>query len=359
MAEINFGLGLAVGFQSGFGTINATVQGLAGALTLTDGIVLGEASAGVGESGIDLAFLREQRDVAPIVSSFTKQFPTFLNRRVDRFTVAVQLKGSGTIALSGLAANPPVDADMNLANNYEGLDALLRAAGLAGAAWGSGVGHQYVPAAVQPLTAKVWSGSGSNAVAYVLMDCVVSTLSIVFTPGDVAIATFEIAGTVVSHTGGVTMPTFAFGHVATISAPTVVNVGHVYGIGGAPRDFSELELTIENDVEDVPASNSTTGFRSRQTGRRIGATATILADTGNDDYEDDRLIATSAIVDDLSFTVGLAATAGSEVKAYFVSLNNPNLVRKEETKVGGAKALALTLEATALSANAEFELRFV
>lgn len=358
MAEVTSGFGVAAGSQSGFGTINATVQGLTGALGISNGIILGDAGSGVGESGIELALSRASRDLAAVSGSYTKQFPTFLRRDLDKLTITLQLKGSGTVALSGLAANPPVDADMSLATNYPGLDALLKAAGLTGGAWGAGVGHSYVPAAVVPATIKVWAGIGSNSVAYVFQDCVCK-MTVDFTPGDVALATFEISGTVVSATGGTTFPTFTFGHLSTISAPVVQNVAHSFGIGAAARDFSELSITVDSLIETFPASNSSTGERQRQTGRTITAEGIINRDTGDDDYEDTRMAATTATTDDLTFTVGSAATAGAEVKAFAVFFNNPNVTKLEPTTVGSASAASVALEATATSANAEFELRFI
>lgn len=358
MAEVGFALGLIAGSQVGFGTVNATIQGATGALGIANGVVLGDASSGVGESGIDLAFVRVSRELAPVSGSFTKQFPTFLRRDLDRFTIAVQLKGSGPIASSGLASNPVVDGDMDLSANYPGLHALFRALGLSGAAWGGGVGYSYMPASVLPATVKVWDGAGANATAYVIQDCVVADFSIKFAPGDVAVATFEIAGTVLSHATE-TFPTFTYGHLATISAPTLVSAAHSYGIGAVARDFSELELTINTNVEQFSASNSPTGFRPRQTRRDIGATVTLLADTGDPDYEDARMIATGASADDLTFNCGAAAVALGEVKGFAVFLNNPSVARHEIAKVGDAKALTLTLEATGTTVNSEFELRFI
>lgn len=359
MAEIAFAFGLAAGTQVALGTINATIQGLTGALVIADGIVLGDAGSGVGESGIDFSTARESRELAPVTGSFTNQHPTLLRRVVDRLTVSVQLKGAGLIASSGLASNPPVDADMNLQNNYPGLHALLRSAGWTGAAWGAGVGHSYTPADAAPITIKLWSGSSTNCVATVLQDCVARNLSIKFVPGDVAIATFDLSGTIVSVTGGVTLPTFAYAHIASISAPTLVSAAHSWGIGAALRDFTELTMTCEQEVEDIPSSNAATGVRSRQQSRKITVEATIVGDSGDDDYEETRLNASSASTDDLTFLLGAAAVALGEVKGVQVFLNNPVTERIQDDKVGSSKARAVTIRATATVAGGEAELRFI
>ena len=363
MAEIGFGLALAVGSQSALGTINATVQALAGALGITNGILLGDAS-GTGESGFDFAVAREARDQADVSLSFTAQPATFLRRTVETFTIALQLKGAGTVALAGLAASPVVDGDLDISVNYPGLYALLRASGWVGAA-DAGATDAFIltPEDAVPFTAKLWSGQGSNAVASVLMDCIVNSLSIDFTPGEVAVATFECQGTVVSQTGGTTAPTLTFGHIASISAPTLISAGHSFGIGAAARDFESLTLTISQEVEETGASNSPTGKRQRQTRRRITFDAVILADTGDDDFEEALLATTSAPTADLIFNLwgptAAAVAPSGEVRSLTIEVLNVEIKRIAEAKVGSAKARQISGQATGPTAESEARIIFI
>jgi hypothetical protein len=240
---VNFGLGVAVGIQaSGAGTVNATIAALTGALTLADGLIRGDPSGGSGETGISISVARDERASADVTGSYTRTPGTFLLES-GTVTIVCALRGAGNAA-----TGTPVDGDMSLATKYPGLDALLKASGLTGGAWGSGVGHQYIPAAAVPITLKVWEGEAAATTgnAWVLMDCFAS-LSMDFTPGDVPIATFTIPiGSVSAFTAALTVPTFAYGTVASESSPIVKNVGNIWGPADA-RGFASLSVTVDND----------------------------------------------------------------------------------------------------------------
>ena len=77
MADQNWNIGIAIGVQSAFDTINATVRDLSGSLGVSDGIVLGDLESGDAESGITVPDIeRIFRAVADV--GFTRNFSTFL-----------------------------------------------------------------------------------------------------------------------------------------------------------------------------------------------------------------------------------------------------------------------------------------
>jgi hypothetical protein len=351
MAQITWGIGLAAKVQAVDGTPEVFATG--GALTLAaDGIVLGDAGSGIGESGIDFALERIDSAVAPITSSFTAQFPSFVRREVAKLSITVQAKGSGRTS-----SNPTVDADFDVSTHYPGLNALLRSAGLTGSAWGTGVGHSYVPASAANITVKIWVGTGTGAVLYIIYDCT-AKLTMALTPGEIALWTFEIEGTLSSHDATVTLPTFAYSTVSTTSAPVLASAAHSFGIGAAARGFSDMTITLDNRIEEVPDSNAVGGITKRQTARDVSLSATLYADTGDEDYEDTLLAATVATTDDVTFVVGAATAISSAAVDWRINFNNPNLKSQEVAKLGPSVARTIELQATATSANAEFELIF-
>ena len=354
---VNFGLGVAVGVQgSGLGTVNSTIAGLTGSLGLSDGLVLGDPSGGVGETGISISLERSERDAVDVTGSFTRQAGTFLSEG-GTITIVCALRGAGNTATA-----TPVDADMALSTTYPGLNALLRAAGWNGSAWGSGVGHQYVPAAAAPVTVKLWEGEAAATTgnAWVAMDCFAS-LSIDFTPGDVPIATFTIPiGSVYSFTAALTVPTFTYGTVASVSSPVVKNVGNVWGPADA-RGFSSLTVSIDSEIEETPDSNSTNGTTSRQTGRSITISGELYSEDSDTDFERAKLVGTTAPTEDMTFTVGTAAdgTATNPCLGFIAAFNNIVVTSLEPAKIGPYQGHAVEGYCTATSANAEGSLTFI
>lgn len=352
---VDFGLAVAVGVQgSGLGTVNATIKALSGSLALADGLVLGDPSGGAGETGIGLALTREERDAVDVSGSFTRQPGTFLSESGE-LTIVCALRGAGNNA-----TGTPVDGDMSLATYYPGLDALLKASGLTGGAWGSGVGHQYVPASAVPVTVKVWEGASGSSVnnAWVLMDCFAS-VSIDFTPGDVPIATFTLQiGSVESFSAGIALPTFSYGTVASVSSPVVKNVGAAWGPADA-RGFSELTVEVSPELEETPDSNAVNGATVRQTGRSVTISGTFYSEDSDTDFERAKLIGTTAPTEDLTFTVGSAATGGNPVLGFSWSLNNIVVTALEPAKTGPSLSHTIEGYCTGASANTELALTFI
>jgi hypothetical protein len=341
--QYDFLLGAAFGAQTTRGTADATIAALAGALTEADGLILGDPDSGVGETGISFGLTRAFRDKAVVTGSFSRSFSDFISRQVDSFELAFPLKGAGT-------TTPTLDADYQLA---AGLDELLAACGLPGAAWAGGTGWAHQPASNSLVTAKLWFGDqGTNSIAIVVKDVESSQLALEFTPGSVGIATASLTG-VFESVAIETTPTFDYGLQNTVSAPTIRSVGHNWGLTAALRGFSEMTITIDNESETVPDSNSAAGTVERQTGRTIGIEATIFAEDNADlDFELDQLAETNiASAQQLDFQVG---TSG-EANAYQIVVPSPELQSWTPNKLGASQAYDLVWVARSATANAEFD----
>jgi hypothetical protein len=348
MAAITWAIGMACKVEASPGTPETFATG--DPLALSDGIVLGDASAGIGESGIDFELARIDKAIAPVTSSFTAQFPSFLRREVAKLSITVQGKGSGTDTGAAVAA-----ADFDWSTLYPGFDALLRASGLTGAAVAAT--RSYTPASAAPITVKLWVGSGALAVLYVVTNCV-AKMTMSMPAGDISLWTFEIQGTVSSHSAAVTTPVFNYGVVATTSAPVVQLTAHSFGISAEARGFTDMSIVIDNAIEDVPDSNQTDGITKRQTDRAVTLSTTLYASATDEDYEDTLLAATSATTDDVIFKVGSVTAINSPAVNWNVVFKNPNLTKSAPVKIGPSVGRAIELQATATSANAEFELNF-
>jgi len=358
----DFGLGVAVGTQAGgLGSVNATTAAQSGTVDVTsDGAVLGDPSGGIGETGIGFTTTREEQDVSDVSLSYTRQPGSFLSES-GTITITCALRGAGNTA-----AATPVDGDMNLATHYPGLDALLKSAGLTGAAWtgAPNVGHVYVPAAAVPCTIKVWEGANASTKnnAFVFMDCF-SSLSLEFKPGSVPLATFTIPiGSVYLPTTylGIAAPTFSYGTVASVSSPIVKAVANSWG-GSENRGFSDLTISIDSKIEETEDSNSTNGMTSRQTGRSVTISGTLYSEETNTDFERERLIGISAPTNNLTFTVGTAAdgTATNPCLAFYVACNKVVVSSREPAKIGPSMGQKVDGYCTGATANTEFELRFI
>jgi hypothetical protein len=346
MAEINFAMGLVVGTQNANGDLNSVVSS---ATTIADlaagggdpkaGGVLGDSDSGIGETGIEIEFTREQRDRSPVSGSLTAQQGEFLREAISGFEIGWVLKGSG-------AGTVAADADHTLQN---GRDALLEGMGLLGGAWGSGIGWRYAPGSAKALTVALWIGPNK----WVFQDCTASG-SIEFTPAGLAIVKSRVAvGSVASFSSPGFPGTVNYGTQASLSAPVVQGVAHTWG---ALRGFTGLTLDFDNEIEELEDSNAATGKRSRPTGRTITAEATIWADDADSDFERANLVSTSAPTTLLNFTVGTAATPPAN--AFEVRLTNPQALTLKPTRLQDKLGYELTLQAVDDAANGEFELIF-
>ena len=341
MGEVTFNIAAAFGVQSVLGTADATIAALTTSVDETDGLVLGDPESGIGESGIDFAIARSLREKADVSPSFTKQPSDFIGESIETFEISWALKGNGATATpsAGEAIPDP------------GIDALLQACGLTGAN-GTAPDYVYTPAASQIITAKVWV----NGMAWVVKD-IVGSLSIDFPPGSVAVATATLAG-VIDSFAVEAIPTLDFGNQGTLSAPSVAEVGHNWGISAASRGFSTATLGIDSGTQDVPDSNAEAGNRTRQTSRTITMEATIFGDDGDIDFERAELVRTTAPTEPQTFTVGTPAGAADTINAITVLLANPETRSAKPNKLGASYAIDVSLVAVDESANGEFTLTF-
>lgn len=342
MPEFDFEIGIAFGPQTTLGTWDDPVSG---AINLDDGLILGDRASGAKESGIDFSTARILREKPDLGSSFTRQASDFRREGVDTFRFSFPLAGNRlTVGAT------PLDSEFE---HQQGIKALLAACGLVGIADASGVGFRYTPTKISgnEASASLWS-SGSK---YQIKD-IVGSLEIVFTPGDIAIATATLTG-LVDDLVPEAFPTLDFEEQATISAPSVEEVAHSWGIGAVARGFQELTIRIDNNLTDFGDANAEGGFRKRQGRRTIGATGIIIGDSADIDFERNELVRTSAPTDDLTFQVGAVTPASSSAVAYKVEIFNPEVLNLRNQEQGEVHTSAVELAATQVSGSEDDEFR--
>jgi len=374
MAKIPFAFGLALDSQSGFGTVNSTIKGLAdgggsgtgGEIISVDGLILGSRDAGDANTGITLpTFEREGQERADVAGSFTKTLDSFLRQVPNGFDVTFEFKGNGRTA-----GSPPVDADFHPVTAF---DAMLRAAGTtpsAGATQGTGgAGQTYQPAALLPASAKLWFGSSaaSDTVAVVLMDLVASGFSLEITPGGLALVTVTFEGKVESESGGNVFPTFDAAQIQatpttgdgnqTISAPVAQSIGNSWS---TTRGFAgPFTIEVSQTIEDVPDSNAVDGIEKLQTDRTVELSGPIYVDDAGETFEKDQLTTTSLPSTPLSFTVGTAAADGETIDAFFFQMDHPLAREVKYNSVGNQLVAEVTLEAKDDTADQEAEFQLI
>lgn len=349
MADQEFKIGFAIGVQSGFGTPNATIAGLSGSLSSSDGIVLGDRESGDAESGILIPSIESAfREVAAVSGSFTEQADAFLRAVVNGFGIALPLQGNGATATPATGEAQPL----------AGIDATLQSLGLAGAnGTAPVVAYTPVSGATVYSTIKLWIGD----LSFVFTDCIVESGQVVFTPGGNGILTANFAvGThdpATDFADGVTFPTFDYTTQASLAAPTVEGVNFTWG---QVRGFNTLTLNIENTIEEAGDSNvASTGLRQTQTRRMFTIDGTLYLDDGDSDFEYQGLVSSSAPTADLSFQVGDVAGAAEVLNAYLVEVNNLQAKAIKYNRIGTATVVELTgAKATATAAGGEFTLTF-
>jgi hypothetical protein len=360
MAEIPFLLGAIFETQTTRGTATtmpaiAGGAGTAGAFNIADGAVLGDPSAGAGESGISLSLGKTITEKAVQTGSFTRDFANYVARTVETFSIAVPLKGNGATATTPVAENFTPDL---------GIVALLRAAGLTGAE--SGATWQFTPVSSNLITAAVMFGNeSSNGVQAIIKDIEAKTLTLDFTPGESAVATYDLGGILdsVNESGSWPAAPFEYGNQSTLSAPAVESVAFQWGPSTpAARSvgFSQLSVVIDLGAEDVPSSNATGGIVPRQTGRDITITGVIDAVSTDATYELDQLAESLiANADPISFQVGTVAGAADTCNAYKILCADPELISLEAADpLGNSQAWSIELKARSATANGEFEWTF-
>ncbi len=344
MAGETWQVAVAVGVQSAFGTINSTIQALSGSIASSDGIVLGDRESGDGASGITLPqYVRQQRERADVGGSFTPQASSFQRVDVQGMAIAFELKGNGA------TATPAVGEALPLA----GIDALLRMSGLTGASGGSGAEYDYTPSATSTYgTIKLWDGD----VAYVFQDCIVETLTLPCTGGEVSVASAAIrVGSLTSVTPGVTFPTLNYTTQASLSAPTMVSAGYSYGVS---RDFQSAQIDVSNSVVEIPSGNAVTGLRLSQDQRRFNIDFLTEMDSADTDFDDNEIAKAVAPTADATWRIGTAAGAADTINGVNFAVNNIQQITNKGERAGDVRANRITGYATATSGGGEFTLTF-
>jgi hypothetical protein len=350
MPKFDFGVAIAFATQTAEGTYNATLDAITTSLSYTQGLVLGDASAGVNKSGLSLGIGRRKEDKAFIGSTFTKPISNFLAAEVPTFTFTMPFCGPRSNA-----ASPPVAAN---ATPIVGLDALLEGMGLTGASWGSGTGWQYVYGSTLPISALIYYFGNRLE----LLDCRVSG-SIVFEPKSYPklTATVEV-GSVKDHSlPGYSVPaTLTYGAQASESAPVIQAVNNTWR---EARGFSSATLSITPTYESIGDSNAITGEVKEQTDRETVFTATIFADDTTDEGHEYEQVTADAegTLDQLSFLVGDAMTAGNPAKAVGIVMPYPEATEATIAALGTKAAHEISLSARGYSlgsGNDELEINF-
>jgi hypothetical protein len=349
--ELFNGIALAIGAQSGFGTVNSTVKALSGALVVGDGIILGDRNSGQAETGITLPnFSRVVREVAPV--NFTQSADSYLYTAVEGLAISFPLKGNGADA-----GAPTVDA----AKPDAGIDILYATAGLVGATGTAPPDYKYNPTtAVEYSTIHLWVAD----LDFILQDCSVETLEFACTAGEPVIVTANFkVGSVESRNQGVTFPTFTWGAQSSLAPPACEGVN--FTNFGLVRGFEELTITMSNDVAEYGDSNvDVTGKRIDFNPRTITVDGRMYVHGNVGTGSEAAMVAlekTSAPTDDLSFQLGTADVGGAETElnAALVQVNNLEAKDIHYDRTGRNLVVELSgCKATGLTQGSEFQLTY-
>ena len=344
MADVGFQIAIAVGLQSDFDTISATIPGLSGALDETDGIVLGDRESGDFESGISAPqFVRESRAVADVPGSFTAAGDTFLRASADGLEISWHVKGNGVVSTPSASQAKP----------HEGIDALHEMAGLVGSAGTSPV-YNYTPRKTSTVggitkygTVKLWIGD----LAWVLKSCTVSSFRLSVQPSGIIVATAALqVGSIASLTDSVTFPTFDYGTQASLSANTVQNVTTNWG---ATRGWESLEIEIANSIEFAQDSAQPDGQRLIQTGRRVNVSSRLYVDSSDSDWEFQALQLSAAPTADLTFQLGAIAGAADPLNALRVDVDDLQVTSMKPSPTGEVLVAEIEGHGTGLTGGSE------
>jgi len=346
MATFTREVGIIFGSQSVEGTADSTVAAQTTA-SLANGAVRGDVASGIVESGVTHAFTRRLRESGPVTGGFTELASDFLEEEIA-LSFAFPMAGNRETSSS-----PVVDEDFD---HDQGINDLLAACGLAGAADASGTDAWiYTPADVSIATARIFD----SGVAWVIRD-IRGDWSLAQTPGEVGIMTCTLSGIVDSFDAAETFPTFSYGVQATVNAPSVKSVAAAWNI---TRGWTDLTISCVNEIETIPDSNSSTGSGFEQNGRTITVAMTIRDDSTDTDFSRTHLIAETAPTDDLIYTVfdstGTPTGVGESALAYKIEANNLEVQSYTPDVAGKKSASNVTAICTGLTDGSEFALTFL
>jgi hypothetical protein len=361
MADQTWAVALAIGVQSAFGTINATIRDLdTGTWTpdSTDGFVLGDKNSGDAESGITIPnFERIVREVAKVEASFTEQADAFLRTAVTGLAITLPTQGNG------LDAGAPTADAASLAATLPGRDAIYQCAGLTESTGAAPPDIDYDPRATAVYaTIKLWIGSGGTGMSYVFKDCIIESLAWVLTPGGNCIETSSLkVGSLDTAAVGAAFPAVAYGTQASMAAPVVEGV--TFNIfGQSTHSFENLTITCQNTIEEYQDSAvTTTGIRQAQTRRQFLVDGTLYVTSDDVDAAYTEHVNTSVPTNDLTAQIGDPDVGGAEtaLNAFLFSVFNLEAKGIKFNRIGTATVVELSgCKATSATAGTEFSLTF-
>lgn len=323
---------------------SATIDALTTTVTTAGGLVVGVGSTGDGGSGIELPeHERIGLELSRLSSSAVAS--SFLREQLSSLKITFPMAGA-----RNTSSNPTVDADFDIATHFPGYDAILRAGGVAGSAWGGGVGHNCLIAA--PTSAYMAVFFGGLKVVY---SEVYTTLKFILTPGEAGLVEATFSAGAVGSWGAQTLSTVTPGNQAT-APPIVANAANAWG---ATRPFTSLEIEIDPNVTQSPDSNAATGLRIASEAIDVKFKTQIYAATSDPDYERDQAISTSAPTGDIIFAIGSATAVSSTCNSYTVNLNNITPDKYKPVKIGTYLGWEVEGTCNAISsASTEFALLF-
>jgi hypothetical protein len=339
-------------YEDNLDTISATLQGDPD--NTDDGLVLGDAESGEGGSGLSLTLGRTNRPKAVVGASFTRDISDFLRLDVPTFSFSWPFCGNR----ADTHATTVADADFQPS---VGVDGILEAAGLAGTTWDGGIGYTYEPGGTNLMSALIYYYGNRLE----LLDCRVSSMSVNYTPGSIAIATAEIAVGSVKDPADNTattqaLPDLTYGPQSSVSAPVIESINNVWS---QDRGFSSLTLTVNNTIEEIPDSNAVAGRVFEISAQEFLIDATLFVDDDGDDevFALNQALATAnGDLSEFSFTVGTAQTStSSPATAHKISLLDPELITTGPTKLGTKAGNVISLVGRSATANSEFDLTFI
>ena len=313
-----------------------------------EGLILGDASAGVAESGLEFALGRLSNEGSPLGSSFSRGLSDFLGYELNQFSVTIPFCGNrSTVGLL------PTDIEVQPIN---ALSALLEALGMTGVAAGGGP------------PGDIWNFSSTSRVASGLVyyngtrvgirDIRVADVSIELAPGGIPIATFGLRGTVAYDpepddiSDGLTLD---YGDQDDVSAPVVEGVGNTWG---PVEGWSQMSLTVTNDLQEVGDSNQTPALSDEPAGRVSQFSATLYTQDSNKDYGAEQIRA--AIVGDLNaigWNIGAVGIANEPITRIDYDMTLPELQIDQAAVVGDKASFVATATARG-SGTGNNELQF-
>jgi hypothetical protein len=316
-----------------------------------DGLVLGDAESGIGESGLSFAIGRRARKKPHHAGTFTRPMSDFLGAEIPTFTFAFPFCGSRKTA-----STPVVAADMT---PLVGVDAILNGAGLKGLTDAQPGWSYKFDNTVFPFSALIYFFGNRLE----LEDCRCSGLSILFEPGSIPIATATIVvGTIKDPSSktqtAVTLPTLDYGPQADESAPLIETVNHIWNV---ERGFQSLTLNIAPAIEEQRDSNLSDGLYKEVSDRVTSINASIFVDAAGEGevYEAAQAWADAiGDLDQLSFKVGTDTGDGDITKAFEILAPTPELETTAMQKFGSKGGNLVNLNLINSAGDEELEILF-